>query len=121
MSAGSSRETAVPETPRPRLPNEKFYQQLPELQLIYDTAPVGLAFLSPDCHYVQINRRLTEIPSPTTSGDRFAKLFHKLQIRSKKLLKLSYARESRSRASKFAGSDLTNSTPTTSGIRAGTR
>jgi PAS domain S-box-containing protein len=34
---------------------------LPELQLIYDTAPVGLAFLSPDCRYVQINRRLAEI------------------------------------------------------------
>ena len=48
----SSREGAAP---------EKSYEQLPELQLIYDTAPVGLAFLSPDCHYVQINRRLTEI------------------------------------------------------------
>src|SRR5262249_20581885 len=32
-----------------------------ELQLIYDTAPVGLAFLSPDCCYLQINRRLTDI------------------------------------------------------------
>ena len=30
-------------------------------QLIYDTAPVGLAFLTSDCRYVQINRRLTEI------------------------------------------------------------
>src|SRR6476659_1272190 len=39
------------------LPNER----LPELDLIYDTAPVGLAFLSPDCRYVQINQRLTEI------------------------------------------------------------
>jgi PAS domain S-box-containing protein len=48
----SSREGAAP---------EKSYEQLPELQLIYDTAPVGLAFLSPDCHYVQINRRLAEI------------------------------------------------------------
>src|SRR5262245_24180364 len=37
------------------------YEVLPELQLIYDTAPVGLAFLSPDCRYVQINQRLTEI------------------------------------------------------------
>src|SRR5262249_54293651 len=34
---------------------------LPELQLIYDTAPIGLAFLTPDCRYVQINERLTEI------------------------------------------------------------
>jgi PAS domain S-box-containing protein len=48
----SSREGAAP---------EKSSEQLPELQLIYDTAPVGLAFLSPDCRYVQINRRLTEI------------------------------------------------------------
>ena len=29
--------------------------------MIYDTAPVGLAFLSLDCRYVQINQRLTEI------------------------------------------------------------
>ena len=33
----------------------------PSLQLIYDTAPIGLAFLSPDCRYLQINHRLTEI------------------------------------------------------------
>src|SRR6202451_3319243 len=33
----------------------------PELQLIYDTAPIGLAFLSPDCRYVMINKHLTEI------------------------------------------------------------
>jgi PAS domain S-box-containing protein len=32
-----------------------------ELQLIYKTAPIGLAFLSPDCRYVMINERLTEI------------------------------------------------------------
>jgi len=31
------------------------------LQLIYDTAPIGLAFLSPDCRYLLINKRLTEI------------------------------------------------------------
>src|SRR5258706_9221746 len=37
-----------------------FHQQ-PALQLIYDTAPIGLAFLSPDCRYLQINQRLTEI------------------------------------------------------------
>src|ERR1700736_3006225 len=35
--------------------------QQPALQLIYDTAPIGLAFLSPDCRYMQINQRLTEI------------------------------------------------------------
>jgi len=33
----------------------------PALQLIYDTAPIGLAFLSPDCRYLYINRHLTEI------------------------------------------------------------
>jgi PAS domain S-box-containing protein len=32
-----------------------------ELRLIYDTAPIGLAFLSLDCRYLQINQRLTEI------------------------------------------------------------
>jgi PAS domain S-box-containing protein len=33
----------------------------PALQLIYETAPIGLAFLSPDCRYLHINRHLTEI------------------------------------------------------------
>jgi PAS domain S-box-containing protein len=37
------------------------YEPSPELQLIYDTAPVGLAFLTTDCRYVQTNHRLTEI------------------------------------------------------------
>src|ERR1700748_3121096 len=37
------------------------FVQQPALQLIYDTAPIGLAFLSPDCRYVHINQRLTEI------------------------------------------------------------
>ena len=35
---------------RPLLPGLSFTQQ-PALQLIYDTAPIGLAFLSPDCRY----------------------------------------------------------------------
>jgi PAS domain S-box-containing protein len=35
--------------------------QPPELQLLYETAPVGLAFLSPECRYLQINQHLTEI------------------------------------------------------------
>ena len=39
----------------------KQYATPPELQLIYDAAPVGLAFLTPDCRYAQINQRLTEI------------------------------------------------------------
>ena len=33
----------------------------PELRLLYETAPIGLAFLTPDCRYLQINRHLTEI------------------------------------------------------------
>jgi PAS domain S-box-containing protein len=33
----------------------------PALKLIYDTAPIGLACLSPDCRYLQINQHLTEI------------------------------------------------------------
>jgi PAS domain S-box-containing protein len=37
------------------------FPQQPALQLIYDTAPIGLAFHSPDCRYLQINQRLTEI------------------------------------------------------------
>jgi len=41
--------------------NKQLYERLPELQLIYDTAPVGLAFLTLDCRYLQINQRLTEI------------------------------------------------------------
>jgi len=35
--------------------------QQPALKLVYDTAPIGLAFLSPDCRYLLINQRLTEI------------------------------------------------------------
>ena len=46
---------------RLREQNRQLYERLPELQLIYDTAPVGLAFLTLDCRYVQINQRLTEI------------------------------------------------------------
>jgi PAS domain S-box-containing protein len=37
------------------------FPQQPAMQLIYDTAPIGLACLSPDCRYLQINQRLTEI------------------------------------------------------------
>ena len=33
----------------------------PGLQLVYDTAPVGLAFLTTDCRYLMINQHLTEI------------------------------------------------------------
>jgi PAS domain S-box-containing protein len=39
-----------------------------ELQLIYDTAPIGLAFLTPDCRYALINQRLTEICGISVAG-----------------------------------------------------
>jgi len=42
------------------VPDTTFANQ-PALKLIYDTAPIGLAFLTPDCRYLQINQRLTEI------------------------------------------------------------
>ncbi len=51
------RATAVKSAPILDVP----LPQQPALQLIYDTAPIGLAFLSPDCRYLQINQRLTEI------------------------------------------------------------
>ncbi len=40
----------------------------PELQLIYETAPIGLAFLSTDCHYLLINQHLTEICGISIAG-----------------------------------------------------
>ena len=43
-----------------RIFNRSLLEQ-PTLQLIYDTAPIGLAVLSPDCRYRQINQRLTDI------------------------------------------------------------
>jgi PAS domain S-box-containing protein len=39
----------------------RLQEALTELRLLYENAPIGLAFLTPDCHYRQINRRLTEI------------------------------------------------------------
>src|SRR6195256_3067000 len=43
-----------------RIFNRSLVQQ-PALQLIHDPAPIGLAVLSPDCRYLQLNQRLTEI------------------------------------------------------------
>src|ERR1700742_752115 len=51
--------SATVDQPLP-LPGLPFAEQ-PALQLIYDTAPIGLAFLSPDCRYMHINQRLTDI------------------------------------------------------------
>ena len=38
------------------------------LQLIYETAPIGLAFLSTDCRYLMINQHLTEICGISIAG-----------------------------------------------------
>jgi PAS domain S-box-containing protein len=56
-----SRRAAPAALSKQQLHDAHAYDRLPELQLIYDTAPVGLAFLSLDCRYVHINQRLTEI------------------------------------------------------------
>src|SRR5215470_8199609 len=49
-------------TPKSSLASEVvLFPHQPALQLIYETAPIGLACLSPDCRYLQINQRLTEI------------------------------------------------------------
>src|SRR3984885_3298387 len=37
------------------------FARQPALKFIYDSAPIGLACLSPDCRYLQINQRLTEL------------------------------------------------------------
>jgi PAS domain S-box-containing protein len=68
-SAINELQSASPETERiehesgwePSRQQMRFYQQSPELQKIYDAAPIGLAFLSPDCRYLEINQRMTEI------------------------------------------------------------
>src|SRR6478752_3739595 len=56
-----SRRAAPAALSKQQLHDAHAYDRLPELQLIYDTAPVGLAFLSLDCRYLHINQRLTEI------------------------------------------------------------
>jgi PAS domain S-box-containing protein len=53
--------TSIPTGVPPTYSDAVFEGRQPTLQLIYDTAPIGLAFLSPDCRYIQINQRLTEI------------------------------------------------------------
>jgi len=57
----SNNSNPRPASAGPRSAGGPFASRPPELHLIYDTAPIGLAFLSPDCHYLQINQRLTEI------------------------------------------------------------
>lgn len=42
--------------------------QQPSMQFLYDTAPIGLAYLSLDCRYLQINQHLTEICGISVEG-----------------------------------------------------
>jgi PAS domain S-box-containing protein len=58
---GHSSPTRKSASTKTRRQSGQLYEPLPELHLIYDTAPIGLAFLTPDCRYVRINQRLTEI------------------------------------------------------------
>jgi hypothetical protein len=64
--AGEADSDARVERPT-SLPSLSFVQQ-PALQHIYNTAPIGLAFLSPDCRYLQINQHLTEICGISVEG-----------------------------------------------------
>src|SRR5215831_12749576 len=60
--AWQSRGTLVTSVPKSIAASEAMlFSTGPALQLIYDTAPIGLACLSPDCRYLLINQRLTEI------------------------------------------------------------
>ena len=61
MVSGHQRAADVQALPSKLQKQDAFYDQPPELDLIYDTAPIGLAFLTPDCRYLKINQRLTEI------------------------------------------------------------
>jgi len=63
-SPGSERADALPVWQT----DEGAYGQPPELRLLYNTAPIGLAFLTPDCRYLQINQRLTEICGISIEG-----------------------------------------------------
>jgi PAS domain S-box-containing protein len=56
-----SRVTGAGAIDTARTPIAQAFERSPELQLLYETAPIGLAFLTPDCRYLQINRHLTEI------------------------------------------------------------
>jgi hypothetical protein len=55
-------ETGAP----PPFSDAVFDARQPTLQLIYDTAPIGLAFLSPDCRYLdrdqEAGRDVTDAP-----------------------------------------------------------
>jgi hypothetical protein len=45
----------------PRFDPADLMKASPGLQPVYETPPIGLAFLSTDCRYLMINQHLTEI------------------------------------------------------------
>jgi PAS domain-containing protein len=119
-AAPSKRMTAA--NPPSRQDEKHFYEPLPELQLIYDTAPVGLAFLTPDCRYLQVNQRLTEICGISVAdhiGRSVRETVPQVAARYTKLFRLFCARESLLRALKSAGNELTNSMLNMSGLPIG--
>jgi PAS domain S-box-containing protein len=50
---------------------------IPDIELIYRMAPIGLAFLSTDCRYVMINDRMTEICG-ISAGDHIGRSVHEM-------------------------------------------
>ncbi len=66
MLANEADPNVAAEQPVP--PPDALPVQQPALQHIYDTAPIGLAFLSPDCRYLRINQHLTEICGISIEG-----------------------------------------------------
>jgi hypothetical protein len=62
--------TGVP----PTFSDAMFDARQPTLQLIYDTAPIGLAFLSPDCRYLR--RAIAAAKASRPGQPLFAKPIH---------------------------------------------
>jgi PAS domain S-box-containing protein len=57
-------------------PSERV-RAIPDVELIYRMAPIGLAFLSTDCRYVMINDRMTEICG-ISAGDHIGRSVHEM-------------------------------------------
>jgi PAS domain S-box-containing protein len=57
-------------------PSERV-RAIPDVELIYRMAPIGLAFLSTDCRYVMINDHMTEICG-ISAGDHIGRSVHEM-------------------------------------------
>ena len=65
----------------------RLHEALTELRLLYENAPIGLAFLTPDCRYRQINRRLRRsaaFQSPIISASQCEIPSRRLRTRSRR-------------------------------------